>query len=155
MSSTKTRSQVANRPTWQAIGKLHPRHAPYCPIRALHSYLKSIPPEEHQDDLPLLSIINKQGLRTAWNRHSFITQLRALIQVTSDKHALGLDPSRFAGRSFRRGSLTELAKHTDARRVAMQADHASLESANVYVVDTIEARANNSNLIARGFQDTV
>ena len=144
--STKTRRTTAANPTWQAIGRLRHGHAAFCPVRALKLL------HDHLNPSPKDTLFTNPSTLKPLSRSSFIFHLRRLIRLTAQHFNLQIDPRDFGGRSFRRGSLSELAKHTNVRRVAAQADHASLESANVYVQDTIEARAANSRMIAQGFQ---
>ena len=137
--------------TWQALGRLDDNLALYCPVRALKSLHNAA--SCNSTTASTAPLFAKPGTKTPMPYSSFIPKLRRLLQATWEQYQLHINPKDYGGRSFRRGALTELAKWTNIRRVAAHADHARLDSANVYVVDTIDARAHNSRLIASGFHD--
>ena len=83
-------------------------------------------------------------------------ELRSALRIVARNYGLSeeqFDEKNYSGISFRKFSLSALAKYVQPQILAAHADHKSVETTHrYYVTQSINERAEHSYLIANGFK---
>ena len=148
LESGKTRDAAKKDVFWTAIKAC--KDKTICPVYLLAKWYKL----KFQDPSQFL-LADKPGelppLVAEWTR-----ELRAALRIVAKNHGLSaeqFDEKNYSGISFRKFSLSALAKHVQPQILAAHADHKSVETTHrYYVTQSISERAEHTNLIASGFK---
>jgi integrase len=151
VATSKTRQDEASRPWWTAVGR-NDRFPRFCPVRLLQLLFVRDWTGDAGDWL-----LCTPGLRNKpLSRSSFVNRLRTRLRNAAPR--LGLEPASFDGRfsskSFRQGGGTALATAAPGAdaRLADHMDHTSVDMSRRYTGVDAAHRAEDTTLMAQGFQ---
>jgi len=144
--STKTRPRACDTPYWSAV-KAQP-HLLLCPVAAI----KRIFSCNYRGDSSGFVFRASKDSSAPLPRSSFTANLRRHLTRAQAHIDTPFNIVDYSGVSFRKGFLTILgAAHLPGYRLAAAADHASIQSSTPYMVDMLQDRAANSNIIGAAF----
>ena len=154
LDSTKVRSAAKKDPWWTAVGMCNavPMLCPVLLMKMWFNMTHSGSREGNKQYLMSTSVMGEPLSRSAFTRR-LRTRLTAIAPVLGFD-ATAFDASKYSGISFRKGAFSALAPHVQPHTLMKTADHKSIKTTvQHYMSDTIQQRAGNTALIARGFAE--
>ena len=148
LESGKTRNEAKKDIWWTAIKKCSDESI--CPVHLLARWYNISYQHEPEQYLLADGPQSIPPTTAIWTR-----QLRGSLRIMAETHGLDadqFDEKNYSGISFRKFSLSALAKHVHPQILAAHADHKSVETTHkYYVTQSVQERAEHSTLIAKGF----
>lgn len=148
LETGKVRCAAKKDPWWTSVG-MCPLHY-MCPVRLLQAWFRKTYSGDPKQYVMAPALAVNPKTSGQWTR-----DLRRRLKVIAA--AAGIDPSdfdetKYAGLSFRKFSLSALAKYVQPPILAAHGEHKSVETTNrYYITQSVEQRAEHTGLISRDF----